>query len=356
MQTMKACHALVKIGHQVKLLLPGKDQTTWEKLASHYGLTEQFDIHRLHADPRLRRYDYSWSAVKFARQQEADMVYIWPLQAAVIAAHMRLPVMLELHGPPEGRFGPILFRLLLRTRGKKRYLPITRALTSLLERDFNYRFSPKELVVAPNGVDLERYHELPTPTEARFSLGLPEMLTAGYTGHMYAGRGMDMLVTLARRFSQIHFLWVGGRPTDIGEWQRKLSTQDINNITLTGFIENSHLPQYQAAADILLMPYESFIAGSSGGNSAEYCSPMKAFEYLASGRAIISSDLPVIREVLDESNAILCPPQDSDAWTTALKELLENPERRHTLARKALLTASRYTWKARARRALEGFV
>ena len=57
---------------------------------------------------------------------------------------------------------------------------------------------------------------------------------------------------------------------------------------------------YQAACDILLMPYEKAIAGSSGGNSVDICSPMKMFEYMAAGRAIISSDLPVIHEMLDE--------------------------------------------------------
>ena len=83
---------------------------------------------------------------------------------------------------------------------------------------------------------------------------------------------------------------------------------------MTGFIENSKLPLYQAACDILLMPYENAIAGSSGGNSVDICSPMKMFEYMAVGRAIISSDLPVIHEVLDNETAFFCPPEDSSAW------------------------------------------
>lgn len=356
MQTMKACHALVKLGHHISLLLPGDRQTSWKELCMRYGLTDQFDIHWLPANPRLKRYDFSWVAVKKAIQEGADFIYAWPLQAALIAAYHRLPILLELHGPPEGHLGPLLFRLLQRYSGKKRYLPITHALVSQLESQYNFKFSAGEMIVTPNGVDLEHYENLPEPSQARHMLGLPDQLTVGYTGHMYAGRGMDLIIALARRFPQIIFLLVGGHPDDLRVIKQKLSTQGVDNVTLTGFIDNIHLPTYQAAADILLMPYERFISGSSGGNSADYCSPMKMFEYLACGRAIISSDLPVIHEVLDNSNAILCPSQDEDAWAAALKTLLEEPEKRALLAKNGKQIANTYTWQSRAERALQGFV
>jgi glycosyltransferase involved in cell wall biosynthesis len=103
------------------------------------------------------------------------------------------------------------------------------------------------------------------------------------------------------------------------------------------------------------MPYERVIAGSSGGNSAAYCSPMKMFEYMACGRAIISSDLPVIGEVLNDRNAVLCPPEQADAWANALNGLLADATRRQALAHTALLDVQAYTWLERARQALEGF-
>lgn len=356
MQTMKACHALVKLGHQITLLIPGDRSTSWKDLSGYYGMSEQFDIRWLPAIPRLRRYDFSWHAVSTAQQQGADLVYIWPLQAALIASYRQIPVLLEMHGPPEGRLGPHLFRLLLRSSTKKRILPITQALVSQIEREFNLKLSHDELVISPNGVDLDLYDSLPSPSQARQSLGLSDQLTVGYTGHMYAGRGMDLLAGIAKKFPQIHFLWVGGRSEDLTEWQLKLSELSIDNVTLTGFIENTHIPIYQAASDILLMPYEHHISGSSGGNSADYCSPMKMFEYLACGRAIISSDLPVFHEVLNNHNAILCPPQEEDAWVDALRRLLDDPKNRDSLAQNALLTAKNYTWQSRAQRALHGFI
>ncbi len=264
-------------------------------------------------------------------------------------------VLLELHGPPEGILGPILFRLILGWRGRKRLLPITNGLLDVLRRSYPHTFTPGEVVIASNGVELERYETLPDPPAARQRLGLKDQLTAGYTGHLYPGRGLDILVALARSYPSVQFLWVGGRPGDVERWQAKLRREQIGNIVMVGFVENQALPLYQAAADILLMPYERKIEGSGGGNSAEYCSPMKMFEYLACGRAILSSDLPVLREVLSEHFAVFSPPEDADAWITTFESLITDPERRKALGRMARQEAEHYSWRRRAERCLEGF-
>jgi glycosyltransferase involved in cell wall biosynthesis len=82
---------------------------------------------------------------------------------------------------------------------------------------------------------------------------------------------------------------------------------------------------------------------------------MKMFEYMACKRAIISSDLPVIREGLNSSNAMLCPPEDVDAWSQAFGSLINDEERRNTLAGQAWCDIQQYTWLERARKALSGF-
>jgi glycosyltransferase involved in cell wall biosynthesis len=236
-------------------------------------------------------------------------------------------------------------------------LPITNALASQLEARFKIDLHDQKRVrTAPNGVDLECYTGLPEPGEARRQLGLPPALTVGYTGHLYPGRGMNLLLELARCFPRINFLWVGGRQLDVDEWKVRLSTDDIHNVTLTGFVENSQLPLYQAAADILLMPYERMITGSGGGDSSSYASPMKMFEYMACKRAIISSDLPVIREVLNPANAMLCPPEDVGVWSQALGSLIYDEQKRQALACQAWQDIQGYTWMERARKALDGFI
>ena len=356
-QAMKACQAMAQLGHTVRLFAPGTpQQADWSALAQHYGLFTPFEVTWLRAHPRWKRYDFAWSAVQQAGKWGADLLYAWPLQAALagLLADRSRPVLLEMHGPAEGHLGPLLLRRFMRQPGRRRLLPITQALADMLAQQAGRDFTPGECVLVPNGVDLERFQDLPDPQEARRLLALPEGLTAGYTGHLYAGRGIGLLEQLAQHFPQLNFLWVGGRSEDVTAWRSRLNSKGLSNVTLTGFVENQRLPLFQAAADVLLMPYERAIAGSSGGDSAAYASPMKMFEYMACQRPILSSDLPVVREVINERNAVLCPPDDLPSWSQALAGLLADAGLRQRLAHQAWQDVQAYTWEQRARRALEG--
>jgi len=363
-QVMKACAALVADGHNVCLWVPdgGKSNAALEAstreassdLITFYGLAESFPVKEIPSKARFKRYDFCWQVLSAARNWGTDVVYTWALQAAVFALLRGLPVILEMHGPPEGTFGPLLFQLYLALPGRKRILSISQALLNIL--DARYDLGKVTYRIAPNGVELERYTDLPDPANARQQLGFPEKLTVGYSGHFYAGRGMDLMLELARRMPEVQFLWVGGQPTEIADWQAILDDDDLTNVILTGYIENQLLPRYQAAADILIMPYERTITGSGGGNSAAYCSPMKMFEYMACGRAIVSSDLPVIGEVLNATNAVLCPPEDIDAWQDGLQSLLRDPQRRDRLAQQAKTDIQAYTWQRRAHIAMDGLL
>ena len=355
---MKACQAMVQLGHQVHLFVPVSESQPDVNLQEFYGLQTSFPIEWLSANIRLRRYDLGLQAVRRARALQADLIYTRLPQAALFAPLSGIPLIMEVHNPPEGRFGPYLFRLLLHLPGKKRLLPITHAMAELLRN----RGLPLEtpdgrlsFVISPSGIDLERYANLPEPPAARRMLGLADMPTAVYTGHLYAGRGTTLLAALARRLPAVQFLWIGGRESDVHVWRNRLLAEHLTNVHLTGFIQNSLLPRYQAAADVLLMPYERVIAVSSGGNTAGHASPMKMFEYMACRRAILSSDLPVLREVLNEHNAVFCPPEDLDAWQATLESLLADEPRRSTLANQAWQDVQPYTWLERQRRVLEGF-
>lgn len=199
---------------------------------------------------------------------------------------------------------------------------------------------------------MERYANLPSPHEARLRLRLEDDLTAGFTGHFYAGRGIGLLFELARSMPAMRFLWVGGTDEAVEEWRAKLNAVRCTNVTLTGFVDNSSVPLYQAAADILLMPYSRSISASSGQDIGEVINPMKMFEYMAAQHAIVSSDLPAIREVLDDARAVFCPADDVPTWKRTLEELGRDEQRRDKLARNSRQEVEKYTWLARAQRAV----
>ena len=167
---------------------------------------------------------------------------------------------------------------------------------------------------------------------------------------------MDLMFELAKAMPEVQFLWVGGAPADVEDWQHKLQSAGLSNLIMTGFVDNAALPHYQAASDVLLMPYGRHIAGSGGGDSAKIASPMKMFEYMAAGRPIISSDLPVLHEVLSDQMAVFCPPDDQGAWMEALSNLRDNPSLCQALGQAARTAVEGYTWEARAERSLEGLI
>ena len=349
LQVMKACQALAQIGHEVTLLVPRSKNTTVD-LKQHYGLQTEFPIEWLSSSSRRM---FTWDSVRRARALRADVIYSWFPQSAAFALLYRFPTIFEIHIQPTGFFGPLWHRLFATLRGRKRLVSITQALVNILERDFHMGFSAGEVVIAPNGVDLERFASLPDPVTARRQTGLQEAPTVMCTGHLYAGRGADLFLALAKSLPQAQFVWVGGRPEDIETWRQRAES---DNVTFTGFIPNRDLPLYQAAADVLLMPYSRSIMGSSGSaDSAAVASPMKMFEYMAAGRAIVSADLPVVKEVLNEKNAVFCEPEDLGAWKVEIESLLGNEARRIVLGERARGDVQGYTWVARAQRIMNGF-
>ena len=109
-----------------------------------------------------------------------------------------MPAVLEMHDRLTGKTGPLFFRWFLGYKTEKRILVITRALAEEAGTTANTKpFDPEIIRIAPNGVDLERYETCRMPPPPASCLDLPEKFTAVYTGHFYAGRGMDLLLQLA---------------------------------------------------------------------------------------------------------------------------------------------------------------
>ncbi len=347
LQVMKVCQALVQIGHDVNLYVPGEVPPDWQELAVLYGLVEPFTLVPLRSRRLLRRLDFTLASLRRARRWGADLVYTRMLWVALLAGVIGIPAVLELHDLPTGHFGPIIYRGFLRSRKPKLSVYITAALKQLTDSTFKVQAREGEFIIAPDGVDLERYQALPEPAQARKQLGLEEALTAAYSGGFYTGRGLELMQRVALVFPQVQFLWIGGTAEQVSEWRLRLVSAGVRNVKLFGFIPNSQLPLYQAAADVLLMPYSRAFAGSGGGDIAAVSSPLKLFEYMAAQRCILASDLPVLREVLNEENAAFFEPEDFTDFCEKFAALISDEPKRKRLASAAREKVTDYSWKTR---------
>ncbi len=377
-QVMKMAQAFQESGNQVKLISPAapgessehlQSVRSWQHLAIHYGLQQPFPIIWLPARPRLKRYDFCWQAVNQTKREKSELLFTRLPQAAALSSTMGLPTIMEIHDFPQGVMGPLLFRLFLKGSGARRLVVITRALAIDLNQKFSIPGDPTFTMIAPDGVDLERYQNFPDPIEARQSLiakfpelfpaldkegqRFPDRFTIGYTGHLYPGRGTQLILELAAQLPYATFLIVGGEAGDIASLREAVARKQLTNVIITGFVPNLELPTFQAACDALLMPYQDKVSASSGGDIARYLSPMKLFEYMASQRVILSSDLPVLQETLNDRNSILLPVNKTQAWLDALLQIISDPGLAQKLASQARLDVEKYTWQARAGKILE---
>lgn len=357
MHVMKMCQAITQEGHEVSLYAPkssSSNPATNEVLWHHYGILERFPIKWMDQSPRLKGYDYAWHAVRAAKADGADLVYTRHPPAALLACLAGMKSICEIHTPPTGLVGPTLFSGYLRLSGRRRVVVITEALKRWLTEQLPTNMEGLDVVIAHDGIDLERFAELPTPADARHILGLKDAFTAAYSGHLYPGRGIEQLLDLAESLPTVQFLFVGGEPKAVDARRQEIATRGLNNVIFVGFVANADLPRYLAAADVLLMPHQRRVAASGGGDIAQYMSPLKMFEYLATSRLIISSDLPVLREVLDDSVAILCQPEDLCQWQAAILKALGDPEWRQRQSDRGRRLVTQYTWRERTRCCLNG--
>jgi glycosyltransferase involved in cell wall biosynthesis len=216
------------------------------------------------------------------------------------------------------------------------------------------RFIPKFLV-AHDGIRKERFDNTPSQAEARAQIGWPqEAFIVGYVGRLQtltADKGVGTLVDALAQVGDVALGLVGG-PDDMAEALRQHWVKiglAAENFLYAGQGTPDKVPLYLAALDVCAIPLPWTT------HFAYYTSPMKLFEYMASHRAIIASDLPGIAEVItDGENALLVPPSDAPALAEAIKRLRDDAALRQRLADAAYTEVmAHYTWAARAQNILD---
>jgi glycosyltransferase involved in cell wall biosynthesis len=199
----------------------------------------------------------------------------------------------------------------------------------------------KKIIVAPDAVDLSLFTNLPNKEDCRKKLGLPlDKKIVMYVGSfgLYKWKGLDIFLESAKLFDQSFlFIAIGGTKDEI----KTITSSGISsNVRLLERVNNSSIPNYLKSSDVLVIPNRS-------GDiiSEKYTSPMKLFEYMASGVSIVASDLPSIREVIDDSNGILVEPDKAESLSEGIRLAISaNNER----SQKALEDVkNKYSWGKR---------
>lgn len=339
---MHMCKAFAEQGHEVTLyaMPPSVDASD---PFSYYGMCADFRLEKVRllsvrgvAGPLYGREIVRRSLVG----QRPDLLYSRHIYAAYAALLAGLPVIYEVHMPYSNGFHKLLLSRMLRYEGRFMLVAITQALKEQYLRDFP-QISGDRIHVAHDGAVLP-VRSVPPCLEVK-------KLRVGYVGNLYPGKGMELIVEIAERMPELTFDIVGGRPMDVVHWGDHIST---DNIVLHGQKPHGALQPFFDQMDVMLLPLQRQVSPDGGGSDiSRWTSPMKMFEYMAQGRAIVASDLPVLGEVLkNEHNALIAPGGDPNAWVRAIQRLQSDAILRCRLGKTARQELEeKYTWAARAK-------
>ncbi len=201
-----------------------------------------------------------------------------------------------------------------------------------------------KITVEQNAVDLEPYQNAPSRKDARAKLELPQnRKIVVYTGHLYGWKGVETLAEAAKYAREALFYIVGGTEGAIETFRQKWGTEP--NIRIVGYRPHDEMPLWQRAADVLVLPNTA-----KEEISARYTSPMKLFEYMASGTPIVASDIPSVAEVAGKDRAIFVAPDDPHALLGGVTRVFAGEGQSES--ENARSWVHDHTWAKRAQRIL----
>ena len=345
---MHMCQAFAQLGHDVTLYgMPPAVEV--DDAHDYYGMPRTFNLASIPMS-RLRGLAgpaFGRAIVRHAlRNRPPDLFYSRHIYAAAFARRAGLPVIYEVHMPVSNAAHHWLLRGMLRDRQRFRLVAITDALRERYLEDFP-ELQHDDVLIAHDGAVLLAEQEA-SVIDVRQS----DDITVGYVGNLYPGKGMELIVELAAQMPEIPFHIVGGRPEDLEYWRPKIKE---GNLILHGQVPHGDLALFFRMMDILLLPLQQQVSPDGGsGDIAKWTSPMKMFEYMAQGKPIIASDLPVLQEVLkDRENAMIVRGDDPSAWIDSIRLLIACESLRSRLGAKARQDLEdHFTWNTRAQRIL----
>ena len=360
-QIFKMCLNLSQIsGVDLELIYPHRENQIKESFLEYYGIRESLKVSRImapdfHLLGRLEIVAFSikslLSALALTRatlSRNPDVIYSRDELPLYILSFFRKNLVFEAHNMQRPR-------IFMYNRFRKRRVKLV-TITKALKDDFiKADFKPENILVAPDGVDADVINKEENSSSdkesARRVLNLPsDKKIVVYAGSLFRWKGVFSFVDAAKLLSDVVFIIVGGdeRGDEI-ELRQYIADNHIENFKITGYIKSEEtIRNYIATADVLALPNTA-----KDRISERYTSPLKLFEYMAARRPIVASNLPSLREVLNEGNSVLVKPDDALALADGIRRILSDDSLALGIAQKAFEDVKKYSWKERAEKILK---
>lgn len=357
---MKTCEMFARKDIEVELWMPWRNNPGFVGVDpfSHHGIMRNFIIRRI---PSLDFTGYLPGGFFFflmlvsfylsifvlslalnmskAKPRTRLIFYFHDVRDVIMLSFLKRPMFLEIHDFYKSGVSWINHYIFPRITG---FIVTNRFKMETLSREFG--IPDRGMLHRPNGVDVEMFAIGVSKKEAREKLYLPpDQKIILYTGHLFDWKGVDTLFDVHRFLNENEVIYfVGGTDEDIERFKDK-SEKIKDKIVVVGRRPHREIPLWFRAADVLVLPNTARFEASKYETS-----PVKLFEYMASGRPIVASDLPSIRNVVDESMVFFAKPDDPQSFADVIRGVLQNYQDAEERARIAQKEVAKYSWENRA--------
>lgn len=339
------CDALSRNGYDVTLLAGKLDSGHDINIFQHYGVRKNFEVVRkrtahFKGSTLLLSLRYLPLLKKKAANYQNATFYSRDVIALSFLVKQGTPVIYETHELPMKFIRKKVEKILVESGKLEKIVFISNELKqAYLER---YGGAPLDgkMIIAADAAD-----EHPDFTES-FALNGQADFNCCYIGGLYQGRGISLILAVAKKLPDVGFHLFGGNAIDIDT----LNDRSPANVHYYRYIAPSQTYKLRNAADVLLMPYQKKVSvARSVSDTSKWMSPMKLFEYMAAKKPIVSSNHKVLQEVLKHRhNALLCEPDNVDQWADAIALLRNDKVLYENISINAYQDLiNKYTWDKR---------
>jgi glycosyltransferase involved in cell wall biosynthesis len=344
--------ALAGLGIPVTLVLPKRSNPIDRDLFSYYGVEKHFDVEYIPIVDLVKKGFWGYWLSQFlfsfalARKKWDKREYViltrdeW---SGWLLSLLGYRVFYDMHGFPET--WRRLWKVVMKTMTG---IICTNAWKMKQMKDI-FEIQEEKMLLARNGFDALAFTIDFSKEDARSILNIsPKGHIVMYTGHLYDWKGADVLARAASYIKGTHIMLVGGDVNQAEDFKKRYAGSP--NILIVGQKPHEEIPFYLKAADVLVLPNSRI---SSNPRAVPYSiydtSPIKLFEYMSSKRPIVASDLPSIREVVNEQIAFFFEPDNPEDLARKIQDVIRDTEESTRRADRAFREAQQYTWEARAR-------
>jgi glycosyltransferase involved in cell wall biosynthesis len=259
--------------------------------------------------------------------------YIFPW----VTSKWGIKTVAESHAHPDNRTAS--FMRLVGATGKGAFQAWVTISHTLANHYHSLGVPREKLIVLPDAVDLQLFQRPRELPPSPYSNSQPNVV---YAGHLYDYKGIPTVLAAAAQLPEVHFHLVGGWSEDISRQKRRARELALENVTFHGLIMHSAVPTYLWHADVLLLP------PSLNHPSADWTSPVKLGEYLASGVPVVATDISGLRNWLTEREAEFVQPDNVESLAEGIQRLLSDKQRARHLRQAGFEKAQELSYERRA--------